>query len=132
MPLAPDRLAPDRPRSAHDPRLYVRHLAVRCPPARQMSKPAADGARGSRPRRPALRGWRDRHQDVVGEREDHEQHGQRDGELEEPLFDAPPAAVDRRVAAEGRTQAGAACLQQDRGHQRDADRDLTDRENPVH
>ena len=55
---------------------------------------------------------------------DHEDQRQHDRELEEPLLDAAPAAVDRRVATEGGAQAGAARLQQDRGHQADADQDL--------
>ena len=61
-----------------------------------------------------------------------EQDEEDDRELPEAALDAAPAAVDGRVAAERAGQPGAAGLEQDRGHEGDADDDLADGQERVH
>src|SRR6185369_10756636 len=46
--------------------------------------------------------------------------------------DAPPAPIDRGVAAERARQAGSPGLEQDRGHEGDADDDLADGQGGIH
>src|SRR5918999_6317758 len=53
--------------------------------------------------------------DETHKRHDHEEDGQHDGELEQPLLDTPPAPIDRGIPAERGGEPGAARLQQDSG-----------------
>src|SRR6185369_11627591 len=69
-------------------------------------------------------GGRRRGEDERRQREDDEEDEQDDRELPQPALDAAAAAVDRRVATERARQAGAPGLEQDRGHEGDADDDL--------
>src|SRR3990172_3029922 len=71
-------------------------------------------------------------QQVRRHREEDEQDDQDDRELPEPALDAPPAAIDRGVAADRARQAGAAGLEEDRQGQGGGDDELACGQGRVH